>query len=693
MATGYDSRPSTRQTFAFQPATPAQAQVRDTGQSRGAQVVGGQSAGGAVAVGPQTDAGPVAGQLGQFVEQIMRPHIERRQQEDFFKGFTEAQSGVAVEEIAKSHGGFSKVFGPTSYVQGAEFYTAKAQVDKWAQDNYADIDTLKKLPPAELSKVLAEKSQAMMTGDPFANQLIQSSLIEATAPLVSTVAKARTVWEQSTAKNASTSSWKASAATLQTVAVAQASLSAPTDGETSALRAASQTFLAGMAQPHGMHDDTYVDGMFDFMRGAMQDGNFYAVKLMRNAGIDKIFSADQQTKLADAEHRYGERVMEDASMRLLSGPMTEYEEARILGHLTPMEAAQRLGAMNATVRAATGVDDDLFDFKAVRGEVRSMAEMVKSAHDRAEGRKWALEDRACDRDTRLAEKKAEEADASRAAGAAWASGDINGAEAAGIEAKHFNRIALAEFRGGNLDGLARAFRVGQYVAPAVKGDVQAAVAASVDQQYGETVAKAHRQWKSMYEANPGMAASYYGEWHEKMRTFDTLSRSVGPMAAYTRAFGDAARYSTAKLPPQRRKEAEEGIEAAVNSRQGSSWNPFDLQYSPQAMTVMKNVVRERVAPSLPASRLTRRYRMAASKRQAVRLGVPRPVQSHSAHCWACNRTKLIRCSPALWTSASRQPGSRPAWMPRSTSTTSTRQRAMLPSTSSRMAKTASAATS
>lgn len=601
MATGYDNRQPTRQTFAFTPASPPQVQARDSGQSRGARIVGGQSQGGAVAAGPQADAGPVAAGLGQFVETVMRPHIERRQQEEFFNGFTAAQQGQAVEEIAQSHGGFSKVFGPTAYLQGAEFYTAKSKVDQWVQERYAEMDTLKRMPENEAAKVLAQTSQDMMTGDPFANQLIQSSLIEVGGPLMSAVGKARYAWQQSEAISAATTAWSSGAKTMQTAAVMQASLKAPSDAESAAFTASAKSFLGSMAKPEGMDDETYRTGLYNFMRGAMQDGSFYAVKLMREAGVDKVFSEDQQIKLADAERRYGDRVIERASIELLTGDMAEYEAGRVMGNLSPMEAAQRLGAMNAKVRAATGVDDDLFDFKSIKGEVRSMAEMVKAAHDRAQDRVWQLEDRRYARETRRLEREAEEEETSRAAGAAWASGDVSAAEVAGIEGKHFERIALADLRSGKLDGLARAFRVGQYVASGVKKDVQASVAASVDQQYGQKMAKAHQQWQAMFKANPGMTASYYGEWHEKMRTFDTLSRSVGPTAAYTRAFGDSARYSAARLPPERRKEADTAIADAVNDKQGSSWNPFDVQYSDQAIAVMQGVTRERVAMGMQNS--------------------------------------------------------------------------------------------
>jgi hypothetical protein len=200
------------------------------------------------------------------------------------------------------------------------------------------------------------------------------------------------------------------------------------------------------------------------------------------------------------------------------------------------------------------------------------------------------------------EREAEEQQTATAAGMAWASGDVEGAIAAGIEGKHFNRLALRDFRLGKLEPLARAFRVGHYVSDTVKREVAAGVEGSLDQQYGETFKASHERWRAMYAQNPGMARSYYGEWHDKLRTFDTLSRQLGPTAAYTRAFGDAARYSSANLAPETRKQAGEAIRAAVGERQPSWWNPWGGPvFTGDAVRLMENVLTERVAMGLQNS--------------------------------------------------------------------------------------------
>lgn len=598
-----------RDTFAFQPATPAQARPGGTGQTRGAQIVGGQSQGGAVTTGRQTDPAPVAAGLGAFVEEIMRPHVQQRQQEEFFKGFTNAQAGIATDEISKSHGGFSKVFGPTSYEEGAAFYTARSKMTDWAQQRYAEVDTLKRLPPDELAKVLAQKSMELLTGDKTTDQMLQSALIEQSAALTNTVGKARYAWQQDEAIKAWSGAARSGAGALQAAAFAQAGLTAPTDEQNSAMEAQGASFLSSMAKPHGMDDETYRKGLFNFMRQSMQDGNFYAVAAMRKAGIDNLFDDQERTRLEDAYHRYSQRSLEDfaASDQGFSKLAMAYEEARAhaalgeKGSMSPMDAAKHLTGINDYVRRHTGITEDMFDFKDIRGEVRSITDLVVSSYKRAQDRQWQLEDRAAEQQFRREEREADNREAAASAGAAWASGDVNAAIAGGVEEKHFNRIALSQFRQNDFAGLARAFTVGHYTSTAVKNDIQGAVEGSLEEQYGKTFAGIHQKWQAMLKTNPGMTASYFGEYHEKMRAFETLSRSVGPEAAYRKAFGDPARYSSAEVPPQLRKEADEAVKAAVSSASPSRWNPFATQFTTQATRTMQNLVRERIALGLKNS--------------------------------------------------------------------------------------------
>ncbi len=594
---------SVRQTFAFKAAEPVEGHSASTGRSAGAQIVGGESRSGIVTATRQTDPVAMTGGLGEFFGELMQPYVARKQQEKFFDGFVAAAEGKALAELSDSGSAVTKIFGPTSFAEGAQFYTARKAVTDYSQAQLADMDNLKKLAPSEVSKMLAERARGALTGDPYADQIIQRSLIEQAGPLVDTIAKKRVEWQQSEAVSAWSGAADSSAGNLQTLMGEQATVTDPSDPRRTASQAALGSFLGGMAKPEGMTDESYRKGLYNFMRGQMQGGNFFAVEALRRAGIDGIFDDEEQVRLEDAYHRYSQRTLEEAASQYLPDYIEAYEVARVEGHLSPMEAGKALASMNGLVRSRTGIDEDLFNWKEIKGEVRSMAELAMAAKRRKQERDWQLEDRAAARQMRREEQEQDVRETAAAVGIAWAQGDVNGAIAGGLEEKHFNRVALAEYRNGNLSGLTRAFRTGQYVSPAVRNDVQALVAASVDEQYGKSMELAHKRWQGMVQANPGMAAAYYGEWHQKMRAFDTLSRQLGPQAAYTRSFGDTARYSATDLPAGTRKAAQEAIASAVAGRQpGRVSRLFGATpFNPSAVAVITGVATDRVALGLKNS--------------------------------------------------------------------------------------------
>ncbi len=568
-----------------------------TGASRGAQIVGGESRSGVVTVTRQTDPVPMTSGLGEFFGELMQPYVERKQQERFFDGFVAAAEGKALAELSDSGSAVTKIFGPSAFAEGAQFYTARKAVTDYSQAQLADMDNLKRLAPTEVSKMLAERARAALTGDAYADEMIQRALIEQAGPLVDTIAKKRMEWQQSEAVSAWSGAAESAAGNLQSLMAEQATVTDPADPRRTASQAALGSFLGGMARPEGMTDESYRKGLYNFMRSQMQSGNFFAVEAMRRAGIDSIFDDEEQVRLEDAYHRYSQRTLEDAASQYLPEYIEAYEVARAKGELSPADATKALVAMNGLVRTRTGIDEDLFDWKDIKGEARSMAELVMANRRRAQDREWQLEDRAAARQMRREEREQDVRETAAAVGIAWAQGDVNGAIAAGLEEKHFNRVALAEYRNGNLNGLTRAFRTGQYVSPAVRNDVQALVAASVDELYGKSMEQAHKQWKAMEQANPGMAAAYYGEWHQKMRAFDTLARQLGPSAAYTRSFGDTARYSTADLPAGVRKAAQEAIASAVAGRQpGRVSRLFGATpFNSSAVAVITGIATDRVA--------------------------------------------------------------------------------------------------
>lgn len=646
MATGFDRRQPTRDTFAFKPAGSVQVQAQARGQSRGAQLVGGQSAGEGVAAGPQTDAGPVAAGLGQFVEQIMAPHVKRKQQEEFFKGFTRAEEGVALDEITTSSKGMSKIFGPTAYEQGAQFFTAKDKLNTWQTDRLAEMDKLKRMKPEEAAKVLAATSQEIMTGDPFADQLLQQGLIEVSGPLMNTVSKARYEFQQVEAVNAWTASGQSGASALQALITAQGKMSSLSDGDTAAMQQQMNSFLGSMVKPEGMADESYQKGLYDFMRTSMQDGNFHAVNALRRQGIDRIFGEDDQLKLEAAYEKYGKKALADAarsperSLEILRLD-TDIRLAEIKDDgtgVSAMDAASRYMAWNEGLKRDTGVDDDLVTLEDIRGAAGSVVGAVVSASKRAQDRQWQLQNEATRRAQQLEDRAADEAaeDAEEAQDIArvqvvWGLGGVVQGIAGGMKEKDFEVLAVSDYQQGNIKNIVRSYKEGGWVSNSASSLMKAKVTQAIGTEYNKSFQTAHQEWQRMYKANPSAAQAYYGEGlNLQMQRFNQLVGSGSPQMAFASAFGDTKQYAVESVPKGiREKVTSASADIIANNEPGfiSRWFGGQAalnESSAAALTAFVEAgasVAVNSAPGLdPAAAARQRYESAFKNGQVERWG-------------------------------------------------------------------------
>lgn len=579
MATGYDNRTPARRSFAFNPTAPVQASSAPSGASRGAQVVGGGSQGQAILSGPQTAAGPIAGGLGRFFEGVMQPYLERKQQENFYKGFTEAASGVALQELSDSDSPITKIFGPTGFEQGAQFYAAQTALNRYGTEINNEIDTLRKLPPNEAAKLLAEKSRSLMTGDTFADQLIQAGLIERMGPVMQTVATARFAWGQEQAVQQASDAWSSAADLLQ-----QNRSALPEGADASGMNTA---FLRGMAKPEGMTDESYQTLLYTSMKGMMASGNGYAVNQLRQAGLMEYggpLTDDQVTKLEDAYEKYGNRWQSRAADAVgIGDDILELRVYQARADATPAGAAERITAMQGKLARATGFNDImLFDYEDYSAAGNDVVQAMVRRSEQAATRAQTLADRQADRDADEAADEAKERRTAVQTQAAWSSGLVRSSIAAGGSSTDFDVLASRDYAAGNLGNLVRAYAgtpgrsVGElWVSPLVSNQMQAKAMSGDGDTFDGSVKQAYQEWAALNESSSATAAAYYGEVHPRFQKMDRSIRGGGAEDfAYRSAFGDATIFDTASLSGGDRDATIKAIDAALEKRQSYSWNPF-----------------------------------------------------------------------------------------------------------------------
>ncbi len=578
MPTGYNNRQGGRSSFADEGGGPVQTSTGASGESRGAQSVGGENIGGVVG-GGFTEPGNVAGQLGSYFQKFMEPAVQRKQQEQFFKAYTEAQSGRALEEMTDNDSPLTKIFGPSGFAQGAQFYAAQANINKWGQDNLADIDNLKKMAPEELSKHMASSSQAMMTGDPYADQQIQAGLLEAQGPVIQTVAKARYKWQQDEMVTSMSNASNTSAAILQDVATTNARLGDKGDGE--AVQMQAQRFVGGLAKPEGMSDENYQTFLYDFMRRNMADKNFYAVEIMMAQGVDDVLDDKQQEKLWAAYDRYGGKALDRAAADPeIMNEILKIDLAVATEQMSVADVGVAMGALNVKMRNLTGIQRDFFSPEDIRNAGGDVIQAIIGRQRREESRAWQIEDREATIGAAREEREAEANEEIANSQASWATGQIKAAIAGGISASNFETIAMEEYSNGNLGNIANAFKQSGWASTGVQSQVQAIARAGLGEKYTKSTEKAYEIWQQFRDVNPALAHEYFGEYSMPFTNFDRMVKGgAGTEASFRDAFAGPGQYARERIPADRRKEFDTELTTILASTDFNFWSIGDA-FSP-----------------------------------------------------------------------------------------------------------------
>lgn len=538
---GYDNTQPTRQSFAFNVQKPSNAPLNAQATFRPIQSVGGDTVSGYIQ--PEAGAAPLSSvaNLGGFFNTLMEPYVERKKEELFLKGVTDQMTAEAGHEIRASNGVLNKVFGPSSYEEGAIFYSAKDAVNRMQADALADMDNLKRLPANELTKVIAQKMDGLMSGDRYTDLAVRASLLEASGPLISSIAKERFVWQQDTAKANFSEAQKSAVGVYQKYAQTFASTSDPSDEQALGMRAATNNFLTGLQKPAGMTEESWADSLIGTYRHAAQSGNGYAVTAMKQSGLLAALPVDKQTQLEDAELKYGNRAIGDAAvtmadrLNILDGNIT-------FGRISAADAMAEAVSINEALKRQTGFDIDLMDYKEVVGMGKGVWSALKSNLERQQDHQWQLERDAAERQARLAEKQAE---ASQAA-AAWSMGRPSMAMINGVgDANAYNALAQQDYASGNFGRIAQAFSNEGFVSSYVKSQVQANVATYVGREYNKDFELAYNRFSALNKASPAAAAEYYGTYYPALLNYGRMisDGSTDKATAFSTAFGNAAQYT------------------------------------------------------------------------------------------------------------------------------------------------------
>jgi len=573
MATGYDNRQGGRSSFAFEPAKPSQSQSAQASGFRGIQMDGGNTsvAGGIAAAAQFTEAGPSAGSLGGFFTELLAPAIEQRKKEQYVKGMVDQMSAVSGEEIrVNNKNPINQIFGPSAYEEGAIFYSAKDAVNQWQSKTLGDMDNLKRLPPDQLSKVIASSFEAMNTGDKFTDLAVNTALIEASQPVIGAIAKERYSWQQSEALNSKTKADFSAAEALQGAMVSLSKTSGPGDAENLAANAAKNNFLSALVQPAGMADETYRKSLVVLAKRAAQTGNGYAVSMLKNhPGFYNLLSDEEITKLEEAEIKFGNRAQGMAAREFIPQLLALKADSEF-GRISPLEASAKVADINEAIKARTGFDQDLFDYKEITAAGGNVIDALHAGFLRQEARAQQVADMNQRHQWEVEDKEKEATDEAAGVQLAYGMGSVKQAMAKGIGSEgNYNVLAQADFAAGNWSNMVKAFTTDQWVSNLVKDQAQAQIVSSIGQEYSKDFGAGFAKFDALNKVRPAAAMAYYGDQYAPLLNFKRgLTAGLTPAMAFSKAFSDPAQYAAT---PKLTKTATDAITNWVKSNRGSTW--------------------------------------------------------------------------------------------------------------------------
>lgn len=349
-SSGYETRTAGAR-VTFSPVASAQAQNTLSGASARPNASGGNVTAGPV--NSRADAPPTGwGAVGDIVDSIMKPKLAAAQRENFYKGVVAARSGEAITDIVATDSPLSKIFGPSSYVQGAQFYKSQESLAKYNQDMIANADELARVPPSELGKRLNADAAAAMTGDPGTDILMQSAWVDQTGPALAVITRTRYAQQQAAATQAFTSNAATNAGLLQSLSNNIGNGTATRDDYNTQLRITAEAHMI----PPGMNPDTYRSLLPQMAKEYADKGNFHAVTFMKQSGALSHIDVDKRTKLDD----YVERKEKEAAAKYRYGIMEELamdKGALDSGAMTAEEWTTKTKERNAKFQQVTGVVD------------------------------------------------------------------------------------------------------------------------------------------------------------------------------------------------------------------------------------------------------------------------------------------------------------------------------------------------
>lgn len=570
-----------------------------------------------------------------FLEQALSKNLQKKQQAAFWKGLTEARQGRSIQEIETQAPWYSKVFGPSDFLQGAQYYTAQSALSKWEVQTMQDMQELKKVPEHQVGPLLNKVAEDFMTGSPDTDAMIQASMIQRAGPIIDQHKKERYAWQQSEATKAQLEAFTLGSDAYELHAKNYATLS---DNDKMnpdvnlGLLESQRNAMMGLVLPPGMSPEAELKFVENGIVAIAQRGNFHTIKQVKESGIISQLPVERQKVVEDAIERYEQRHIRKTAALEFAPDLQAFYATATTGQVSALEVTAEAARLNRKFAAATGIDSPLLDVGDITRAGTSAASALIRARERFADKQFTIQQS----NANAAAKEMAEARNTTQITQMVVSGQAGLAVALpGVSKDKVDSIAMQAMLQMPLESrntlMASNFNATGYVNPHMQKQLQAGIDSTVGEAYTEAFDQSYETWKAMAYSPAGMgaAAGYYQQDHIKMQAYNSLVNAGIPKEfAYKKSFGDEFLYGSDQIPADVRKDAKKEIDSVVDSADGWWWGSTKLADSAKGIisnATANNFVRIRNnSPELSA---------AAAGKQAFDIAKANGLEVHGQWAW------------------------------------------------------------
>lgn len=287
-----------------------------------------------------------------FAETMLTPVAAEVAERKFLEGMQRASSGEALTEIVNTQPWYSKIFGPSSAVEGARQYSLDAQAAKFDAAVQQAMPTLRDTNPNELPGIIQKMSKEFETGDPTTDAQLGLRLTKVLPNLIQAHTREYYKAQQEHAYNQRFDAAQQNATSLQIVS--QDPMASEDD---KLMRQAS--FLQGFVLPAGVDPESHKQFIQTSLASLAESGQFHAVNVALRSGVAQALSPEKRLQLERSINQFKKQHAMEARDNYAKDFAQIYDRARNDPEYSAEKVMEDYDALNAKYASMSGNDQPL----------------------------------------------------------------------------------------------------------------------------------------------------------------------------------------------------------------------------------------------------------------------------------------------------------------------------------------------